>query len=214
MTLFSRVTRVVALHIIIAMVSASASVRPQGPPDVVTCGRDRFLVDDVFSDWGAYRRNLLRIDARDSPKPSFNVLALSAGGQYGACGVGFLGGWGAVGDAAVPGTRRDIQIVTGFSTGAILTTRAFLGLDAQIEAEYRALPGSTSYEACNVFALLRANSLLDAAGKDALVEDKLSTDIIDRAAVAPAGRFPYICGRRPTTRPQREFQRACLGKRT
>jgi predicted acylesterase/phospholipase RssA len=49
------------------------------------------------------------------------ILALSGGGAYGAYGVGFLGAWTA------SGTRPEFDIVTGVSTGALMSVFAFLG---------------------------------------------------------------------------------------
>ena len=175
-----------------ALAAACGSVRPAGPPEALDCGLQRFVVKDAFSDWGVYRSNLIQTQALDSPKPSFNVLALSAGGEFGAYGAGFLSGWGSVGSTASPSPRSDIQVVTGVSTGAILATHAFLGLDREIEARYRSLSGASIYKSRNWFELLRANSLLDASGKDQLIAENLTTDLIDRVASTPAGRFLYL----------------------
>ncbi|WP_435417005.1 patatin-like phospholipase family protein [Parerythrobacter aurantius] len=48
------------------------------------------------------------------------VLFLSGGSEHGAYGAGILSGWG--GDGDIP----DLQVVTGISTGAILSTFAFV----------------------------------------------------------------------------------------
>lgn len=50
-----------------------------------------------------------------------NILALSGGGAYGAYGVGILESWTARGD------RPEFDIVTGVSTGALMSVFAFLG---------------------------------------------------------------------------------------
>lgn len=49
------------------------------------------------------------------------ILALSGGSEHGAFGAGVLGGWG--GDGTLP----EFQVVTGISTGSILSTFAFVG---------------------------------------------------------------------------------------
>jgi predicted acylesterase/phospholipase RssA len=49
------------------------------------------------------------------------VLALSGGGAYGAFGAGFLNGWSA------RGTRPQFTVVTGASSGALMSPFAFLG---------------------------------------------------------------------------------------
>ncbi len=51
----------------------------------------------------------------------FHFLALSGGGQWGAFGAGFLKGW------TEAGTRPAFDLVTGTSTGSMLSTFAFLG---------------------------------------------------------------------------------------
>src|SRR5262245_47834706 len=58
-----------------------------------------------------------------------NVLALSGGGQKGAFGAGFLKGWSA------RQNRPVFDIVTGISTGALISTLAFLGKDYDAELE-------------------------------------------------------------------------------
>jgi len=59
--------------------------------------------------------------ADDSSDCSF--LALSGGGAKGAFGAGFLNGW------TDSGTRPNFKIVTGISTGALISPLAFLGPD-------------------------------------------------------------------------------------
>lgn len=140
------------------VVTGCGSVRPSGPPDALACGLDRFVVRDIYEDWSVYRARQLRLEALDDPNPSFNVLALSAGGEFGAYGAGFLSGWGSVGKSALPSRRTDIQVGTGVSTGAILATHAFLGKDTEIEAKYRSLSGKQIYKSRSLLELIQANS--------------------------------------------------------
>lgn len=180
------------LAIAIAVLSGCGSVRPSGPPEAIACDLQEYVVADVFSDWGLYRKRLITTQALDDAMPSFNVLALSAGGQYGAYGAGFLNGWASAGAAAVPGRRSDIQVVTGVSTGAILATHAFLGMDAEIEAHYLSLSGNAIYRQRQPWELITANSLMDASGKDRMIESALTSTLIDRVAATPPGRFLYL----------------------
>lgn len=65
---------------------------------------------------------------RERGKTSLNILALSGGGQWGAFGAGFLNGWSEAdlsGESKV--ARDEIDIVTGISTGALMSTYVFLG---------------------------------------------------------------------------------------
>ncbi|MDB5313322.1 MAG: Patatin-like phospholipase [Gemmataceae bacterium] len=51
----------------------------------------------------------------------YNFLALSGGGLYGSFGIGVLNGW------TETGTRPQFDVVTGISTGALMSTFAYLG---------------------------------------------------------------------------------------
>lgn len=68
--------------------------------------------------------------------PPLRILALSAGGQWGAFGSGFLKGWSS--QEAGARERPEFDLVTGVSTGALMATFAFLGrdYDALLEQEY------------------------------------------------------------------------------
>ncbi len=57
----------------------------------------------------------------EQPQKPLNILALSAGGKYAAYSAGLLCGW------TENGTRPTFDIVTGVSSGAILSLYAFLG---------------------------------------------------------------------------------------
>ena len=52
---------------------------------------------------------------------TLDILALSSGGAWGAFGAGVLNGW------SESGTRPEFDIVTGVSTGALMSVFAFLG---------------------------------------------------------------------------------------
>jgi len=119
------------------------------------------------------------------------VLALSAGGEFGAYGAAFLAGWGSVGRQAIPSFREDIQVVTGVSTGAILASHAFLTEDQAIENAYRQISGAKIYRDRQLLDYIWANSLLDTAGKDALIKERLPSSLIQRVAQVE-GRFLYI----------------------
>jgi predicted acylesterase/phospholipase RssA len=183
-------TRLGAVLISIVL-TGCGSLRPTSPPDRLSCGLDRFIVRDIYRDYFIFKASQIRPESLSDPNPSFNVLALSAGGEFGAYGAGFLNGWRGVGQSAKPSPRDDIQIVTGVSTGAILATHAFLGEDQLIEQIYRSLSGDQIYTARNKLELIWANSLLDASNKDRLIKDNLARGLIDRVATA-SGRFLYI----------------------
>jgi hypothetical protein len=62
----------------------------------------------------------------------FSILALSGGGEHGAFGAGLLSGW------SESGQRPTFSIVTGISTGALMSPFAFLGsaYDGRLKALY------------------------------------------------------------------------------
>jgi hypothetical protein len=172
--------------------SACGTTRPNGPPDLLACDLRKFHVPDIYATWSAKYSPLLTSPLRGSSPISLNVLALSAGGEYGAYGAGFLGGWASVGESAIPSPRSDIQIVTGVSTGAILATHAFLGLDKDIERILRSISGPLLFRERPWFELITANSLLDDFGKFALIKDALDAKRISAVANAPEERALFI----------------------
>jgi hypothetical protein len=78
------------------------------------------------------------LEAQVSQLPAFNgthdfsILALSGGGEHGAFGAGLLTGW------SETGRRPSFSIVTGISTGALMSPFAFLGsaYDQRLKALY------------------------------------------------------------------------------
>jgi hypothetical protein len=117
----------------------------------------------------------------DDGEEELNVLALSAGGEFGAYGTGFLRGWAEIPNAnPVPPGR--MTVVTGVSTGAIIATHVFLGRYGDIDNIYRTIRGPEIYKRRGALRLLFGNSFTDAAGKDALIAKNLSREIIDAVA--------------------------------
>ena len=142
--------RVVALLLAVTG-SGCGSVRPTRPPEALRCDLKSFEVEDIYGRW--FRARPI------APPRAFHVLALSAGGEFGAYGAGFLKGWGSVGAAAVPSARSNIQVVTGVSTGAIMATHAFLGDDDRLLYLYTHLSGAKIYFAGRTSEILTDQSL-------------------------------------------------------
>lgn len=181
---------IIATVLAMLLLGGCAAPRPALGPDNPSCELERFVRHDVYSEAGIYR---MAVKAASATKPvSVNLLALSAGGEFGAYGAGVLIGWRSLGAQAQPSARQDIQIVTGVSTGAILATHAFLGKDEEIEQAYLGSSGKTIYKARPKITLLWSNSLLDASGKQALIESYLTSDLIDAVAAAPEDRGLYL----------------------
>lgn len=183
---------VLAIVVAIAITACGAS-RPTGPSDQLDCRLDRFVVDDVFAGIQAFT-------AKQSPTGNtamtsdaqVNVLALSAGGELGVFGAGFLRGWQSVGESAHPVSRNRIHVVTGVSAGALLASHAYLGDDRFL---YEVLPsiGFRDLFASRSLSLLWSNSILDDSGKNENQAKVVLTDeVIDAVAGSDQGRFLYI----------------------
>ncbi len=187
----SILARVVAATALALALAACGSARPTAPPDNHVCGLAKYQVDDDLQKIGVYFQRP-HLQAVNQPK-TINVLELSAGGEYGSYGAGFLVGWSSVGDEAKPARRSDIQVVTGVSTGALMSTYAFLGgMDDKLKQFYLGLTDDQIYAQRSTLALIWANSLFDAAGKQKLLETYITPDIVDAVAHQPANRRLYI----------------------
>ena len=87
---------------------------------------------------------------------------------------------------------RDIQIVTGVSTGALMSTYALLGRkDEELKQFYLGLNDDQIYTQRWPISLW-ANSRFDASGKPALLKKYITTEIIDVVAAHNGTRSLYI----------------------
>lgn len=193
--------RCVIAGLFVAFLSGCASNRPTG----ISCleeldenGRLKYV--DPWSPTSPF--NLFLPDASvlstENGKRRLNVLALSAGGQFGAYGAAFLHGWAEASKNQPEngnGTfkRHDIDVVTGVSTGAVLSTHAFVEKDDEIEKMYREHSAKDIYEQRSFLSLLFANSLMRTGKKDELLEDKINDDLIKEVA-AKAGDRQLVVG--------------------
>jgi hypothetical protein len=177
----------------VLLLAGCGSSRPTSPPENLACNLSQYQVRDAYDHIHVFLAPAKKIDV--------NVLELSAGGEFGAYGAGFLKGWRSVGSSAKPIARDDIQIVTGVSTGALMATYAFLatydtsatpGWDEQLEQFYVTLTDAQIYTTRSTLALLWANSLYDASGKQKFLQKYLTTDVINRVANAPEERRLYV----------------------
>jgi hypothetical protein len=94
--------------------------------------RDAYLAEKrrVFGQ-RALARAKARYDAHPGEPVVWNLLLISGGGDWGAFGTGFLKGWSRL---HRPLTKPEFDVVTGVSTGALISPFAFLGDDESIEA--------------------------------------------------------------------------------
>jgi len=116
------------------------------------------------------------------------ILALSGGGSDGAYGVGVLNGW------TRSGTRPDFDIVTGVSTGALMSVFAFLGspYDDLLRSLYVEQTADNIFIDRGVRGFL-ADSLFDNSPLKRQIEKYITPAILDAVAVEhKRGRRLYV----------------------
>lgn len=126
------------------------------------------------------------------------LLSISGGGEFGAFGAGIFSGWN--GDGDMP----DFHVVTGISTGSILSTFAFvdradLAVDGYtIDSEAQLLdvyakPRNGQPGAANIASLLRKGAFADLAPLRGRLAGYLSEDVMRAVAQRHAqGRRLYV----------------------
>lgn len=122
------------------------------------------------------------------PHEHLRIIAFSGGGVDGAFGAGLLVGW------TESGTRPQFDIVTGISTGALLSVFAFLGpdYDREIERLYTSVSDRDIYRSKGIAGLFGA-SLLDNSPLKRQIERVVTLAMLDRiAAEHRRGRRLYI----------------------
>lgn len=118
-----------------------------------------------------------------------NVLALSAGGKYGAYSAGLLCGWTA------NGTRPNFDIVTGVSSGAILALYAFLGpqYDHKIKCFFTEYDQSDLFPVRPLRNLPFHGSMASPKGLKRIIAEELNPSTLAEIAQAHrAGRRLYL----------------------
>lgn len=115
-----------------------------------------------------------------------NVLTLSAGGQFGAFGAGFMAGWA---NAEDPATRRPerFNLVTGVSAGALLAPLVFLGkeYDPVLAEAWRGLDSDDVYSSKGpIRLLLSPDSLFNVSGLEEQVETIIDGKVVEKIAAA------------------------------
>lgn len=92
----------------------------------------------------------------DAPK-TLDVLVLSGGSENGAFGAGILCGWTERGDRPV------FKVVTGFSTGALISLFAFLGpaYDDLLKKVFTTISAKDIFTVKNIFSILTSESVAD-----------------------------------------------------
>jgi predicted acylesterase/phospholipase RssA len=119
----------------------------------------------------------------------YAVLALSGGGSRGAYGAGLLAGWSKRGD------RPRFKVVTGVSTGALMSTLVFLGpkYDTELERFYTRTTNADVYSGPDWLSGLFGISIMDTAALRRTLRASLTDEMIDAvAAEYRVGRRLYV----------------------
>jgi hypothetical protein len=187
----------------------TACVGPLTKPEGVKCKQFLKLADE-----GTINPILKAVQNSGINKKSFNLggkteirmLILSGGGKYGAYGAGFLQGWTASEIADPGGTdikRDSFDIVTGISTGALLSTFAMAGNGVAADSEARQSADAEarkSYQTSDktLFKLrspllsLRSNGLADISNGLQKKLDDIALRYLPKIAALPDGRALLI----------------------
>jgi len=140
-----------ALSMALLLAACAAATRPLEDPAIRT-------VDPIGSIalFDAAQRPIETVPAI-RPGERLEILALSGGGADGAFGAGVLKGW------SESGSRPRFDIVTGVSTGALMSLFAFLGpqYDNLLEDLYTRTNNSRIYRKKPLFAGLSSASMYD-----------------------------------------------------
>ena len=172
------------------LLNACAAMRP----DPVLCGIN-FAVKAplgqstavIGSETEATLERVMKRAAAQKDGPlHIELLALSAGGQFGAFGAGFLRGWSE--NQMTP--RPDFDLVTGVSAGAIIAPVVFAGSDFDPTLEgYRGLSEDEVFRTRPLVTLLSASSTATVAPLESFVKTRLTDTVIDEVATRhEAGR--------------------------
>ena len=132
---------------------------------------------------------LLGVDPREQQLPPADFLAISGGGEVGACGSGLLIGWTAA------GTRPEFKLVTGVSTGALTAPFAFLGpaYDAQLREVYTGTSADDVLKKRNILAAIFDDALADNAPLRGLIAKYVTPEMLEAIAAEHArGRILLI----------------------
>jgi hypothetical protein len=119
-----------------------------------------------------------------------NVLALSGGGANGAFGAGLLNGWTAA------GTRPVFKLVTGISTGALITPFPFLGsdYDSTLRDFYTTISTKDIYNERSYLAILfDPSSMVDTTPLQTILAKQVNEQVLAEVAQAhQRGRRLFI----------------------
>jgi hypothetical protein len=124
-----------------------------------------------------------------TPARPLNLLALSAGGKYGAYTAGVLAGW------QCTGTRPEFDVVTGVSSGAIIAVYAFLGpqYDDKVRQFFTETESRELFKWRPLRYLIHYGSLASSKPLQGIIEREINSQVLAEIRAAHvAGRRLYL----------------------
>ncbi|MFO0958203.1 MAG: patatin-like phospholipase family protein [Isosphaeraceae bacterium] len=189
-----------------AMVVPGCALLPRGAPvihadnsvtHVMTASGGVPILDHYEPGQGVLRQAVVQGPVAPAPAPSvrpdgtvgYDLLALSGGGSLGAFGAGVLCGW------SQSGSRPTFHIVTGISTGSLISALAFAGpnFDGQLQQAFTTVETPMIYRRKPYIAVLWSDSLARAEPLDRLIGQYAGPELM--AAIAEGhrqGRRLYV----------------------
>ncbi len=121
---------------------------------------------------------LVAIAAKGEHKGEINHLALSGGGVNGAFSAGILNAWSDL------GTRPEFDVVTGVSTGAIVSIFAFLGseYDQELYNYYTQTSLGEMFKRNSLLMLPFNHAMIDASGFEKKVRRAIDVSLVENLA--------------------------------
>ncbi|MCL1048285.1 patatin-like phospholipase family protein [Shewanella abyssi] len=154
-------------------------VEPLGIPEIRAWGDVNDYVIGTYGETMLARQEAagLLLNEDGYLKPA-NMLTLSGGGENGAFGAGILKAW------SDSGARPDFSVVTGISTGAIISVFAFLGsdYDDQLTSFYTSTDAKDLYVKKSFLSAITSLSLFDTTQFESKVRDTINPELLAKTA--------------------------------
>lgn len=186
------------LLLALALLPACAVPRPTLKPEELEAVRDHYLASARAATRATNKKMLSRMRAERethltaqpddgdydrSDAPTYDILILSGGGDYGAFGAGFLKAWGDCKHEHFD--RPQFDMVTGVSTGALIAPFAFIGDDPSYDrlVDLYSQPKPSWFRVRGLLFFLPGNeSFADNSGLRKDLEAIIDDDLIRRIA--------------------------------
>lgn len=168
---------------------AAGCVTPRAfPPPAIPAEARLIGVDGANEPGGDVVPASVAYDATPMPSPR-EVLVLTGGGMYGAYSAGVLKGW------TSSGSRPSFDVVTGVSTGALVSVYAFLGpeWDGRLEQAYTTIRANDVYIRRYLVTAVLRDALADSTPLKRRIEREITPELLELVGAAHReGRRLYV----------------------